>query len=271
MRDKSQREPAGHRPRRRGFTYVELTMAMGITVMIALGAGLVMRTVQTGADYTYGHGAAAQHARVVVERIERAVEQSAASTDYPPFVVLADTFGTWKFPETLVVWRADANNDRIPQVNELVVFCPNPNAPNVLWELTATTDARFAPLADAAALTPIIDGLKSSGGSQKTVLTELVHRGIIPEESNKRRAAVRFVSRLQPTAAEWAAYRGGTLNWNQLAWAQGIYGSSTGLRQAWLRFELLLTPVDNAATSGDNDYPVIPFFGSATRHYELRR
>jgi hypothetical protein len=271
MNDTPQRERMRRRPFRRGFTYVELTIAMGITVMIALGAGLVMRTVQRASDFTYSHGAAAQHGRVVVERMERAVEQSAASTDYPPFAVLADTFGAWKFPETLVVWRVDANNDKVPQVNELVVFCPNPNTPSVLWELTATADTRFAPLGDTTALKPIVDGLKASAGSQKTVLTEIVHTGIIPEESNKRRAAVRFVGRLQPTAAEWAAYRGSTLDWNQLAWAQGVYGSQTGLRQAWVRFELLLTPIDNAASSGDNEYPVIPFFGSATRHYELRR
>jgi hypothetical protein len=244
---------------------------MGITVMIVLGAGLVMRTVQMGADYTYGHGAAAQHARVVIERIERAVEQSAATTDYPPLAVLSETFGAWQFPETLVVWKSDTNLDKIPQVAELVIFCPSRAAPNVLWELTAPGDTRTAPLGDTTALKLIVDGLKVSPASQKTVLTEIVHTGIIPEDSNQRRAAVRFVSRFQPTAAEWASFRAATLNWNQLSWAQSIYGSATGLRQAWVRFELQLEPIDNVATSGDNEYPVVPFFGSATRHYELKR
>jgi hypothetical protein len=239
--------------------------------MIVIGAGLVMRTVQQATDYAYGHGAAAQHARVVVERIERAVEQSAATTDYPPLAVLSETFGAWKFPETLVVWKSDANTDRIPQVGELVIFCPSVASPNALWELTASGDTRTAPMADAAALKVIVDGLKVSPGSQKTVLTEIVRTGIIPEDSNKARAAVRFVSRLQPTEAEWASFRASTLNWNQLTWAQGIYGSATGLRQAWVRFELQLEPIDNVATSGDNEYPVIPFFGSATRHYEMRK
>jgi hypothetical protein len=256
---------------RRALTLAELLIGLAITAMIVGGAAAVVRTVRVGSDYSYGHGAAIQHGRVLAERIGRAVRQAAATDLEPPLVVLADEAGAWRFPDTLVVWKSDANADQAPQVSELVLFCPNPNTPNVLWELTAPGDSRTVSLADAAALAAVVSELKSASSSQKIELTTLAHTATVAEDNGRRRAALRLEADFRPTAAEWASLQGGTADWNSLSWAQGIYGSKTGLRQAWVRFELLLDPANNAAATGENPYPAIPFFGSATRNYELHR
>jgi len=54
-------------------------------------------------------------------------------------------------------------------------------------------------------------------------------------------------------------------------WVQDIHGPNTGLRQAWCRFELQLTPGEDSRASDPNGDTAIPFFGSGAIYYQLER
>lgn len=93
----------------------------------------------------------------------------------------------------------------------------------------------------------------------------------------KRRAALRFHVRLRPSDEQWETYQIEPDEetkrdlWKGLAWAQGIYGDQTGLRQVSLRIELQLMPGEESAATGREAQQAIPFLGSAALYYEMHR
>ncbi len=256
---------------RRGITLVELLMSTMVMAMIAVALATMAQAVQMSSTYSHGHGTATQHARVAIERINRAVRFAAATTDSPGVVVLSETVGTWRFPDTLVVWRADSNADKLPQVNELVVFCPNPSTPTELWELSTISDTVTVTLSDNVALHAAVDRMKAANDSERVVLSDLLRVASPYEDGSGLRGALRFEVELAPTAAQWTSYQAGDMAWAALSWAQGIYGSQTGMRQTWVRYEIQMMPGEYAAEASNNSDMAIPFLGSATLYYELNK
>lgn len=262
----------------RGLTLVELLIAIAIMSTLALALGSLAHGVQVASEYTEGYGTATQHARVVTERINRAVQQAYPSEDYPGVIVVPETIGSWRFPDTLVVWNpangAPASSAGPPRVSELKIFCPNPSMPNELLEITAATDTRSLPAAtNTAAIKTMIDGLKTSASSKKIVLTDLLRTAPISGNTGPSpdRAGVRFELELRPTASEWASYKAGTTTWANLSWPQNMSGASSALRHVWVRYELQLVP-GVAWIAGDAaGAKATPFLGSATLRYELKK
>lgn len=256
---------------RRGVTLIELLMSTMVMAMIAVALASLARAVQMSSTYSHVHGTANQHARVAIERINRAVRHAAATADHPGVVVLSDQTGVWRFPDTLVVWKQDSNADELPQVNELVVFCPNPKVSGEFWELSTTSDTATVSLNDEAALKVAVNRLKAAGDSQVVVLTDLLRSASPNGDGSNLRAALRFEVELAPTATQWASYLADDSDWSALSWGQGIYGSQTGLRQVWVRYEIQFTSGEYAGDDLNHRELAIPFFGSATMYYELRK
>ena len=257
------------------MTLVELLLAASIMAMIAGVMGALASAVQTGSRYSQGHGLAAQHARVAFERISRAVSEAHATADYPGVVSAYETVGTWRFPDTLVVWHpvgAPVNPTGPPLVKELIIYCPDPDRPNRLLEITIPNDSRPAPLNEELNGTwrSQLQLLKRSPDAKRVVLTDLV-RTALPDKGAARRGAVRFERSLQPSASAWAAYRAGTTTWNNLAWPQGLYGENVGTRQAWVRIELQLMPGADAVAADSSGEQAIVFPGSAALYTQLPR
>jgi prepilin-type N-terminal cleavage/methylation domain-containing protein len=270
--------PVGTRPsrRRRGLTLLELLIAISIMVLVVAALGGLARAVQLGSAYGEGRGTATQHARVVIERITRSVQEATANELFPGFLVVAEEEGGYRFPDTLVVWRpstAAADPDGLPRFNELVIFSPHPKAAGQLMEITVPGDTRQVPPVDQpAAWTAAIAAVKSSLQAESVPLTSLCRVCSPPAPSLSRgRAAVRFESRLRPSAEDWNAYQAGTLPWDDLAWVQGLRGSRAGVRQAWLRMELQLMPGEQAVADDPVGQQAIPFFGSTALYYELKQ
>jgi hypothetical protein len=63
----------------------------------------------------------------------------------------------------------------------------------------------------------------------------------------------------------------GNLAWNDLTWAQGIHGESTGMRQTWVRYELQLYPTQIESGDADRLQSPAPFLGSATLYSQLKK
>lgn len=264
--------PPHHRPPTRpGLTLIELMLAITLTVLVMGAMAAVTKGVQMSYAYTEGYGTVTQHARVVIDRIARNVKQATANESFPGFLVLADTEGTYTFPETLVIWRpsgAPSNPQGLPRYNELVIYAPAPENPNELVEFTTPSDTRQAPDAsDVTAWTAAIRTLKRASSTQKVSLTTLLRTALT---NSSTRGAVRFVSRLTPSDADWTNYTQGSSAWNQLAWPRGLQGSRWGMRQAWLRMELQFQPQPNLAVPGSSLSTAV-FFGSATVEFALAR
>ena len=259
---------------RRGLTLIELLLA--ITIMVLLSGVMVAMasSVHRCFEHGEGYGNATQHARVAIERITRMVSTATANATFPGVLVLSETEGTWTFPDILVVWHptgAAANPAGLPLYQELVIYCPDVNSPNDLVEITVPGNTGVVPAYTATAtwLTQI-EAIRASATCQKTILTDLLATGTVVEASSSATLGnVRFESRLIPSQTTWTQYTQGTLTWAQLAWAQGVYGKTTGLRQVWVRMEMQVVPYSDVVSSSSAAMAAVPFFGSATLYYQL--
>jgi prepilin-type N-terminal cleavage/methylation domain-containing protein len=260
---------------RSGLTLIELLIATSIIAMAALAMGTLARATQVSASYVEGSLTSAQHARVAMERINRAVFTATASEDFPGAIVWAESVAGQRFPDTLVVWKPAegslaANPVGLPRFSELVVFCPNPTVPSELLEITSRNDQRTVPaLTNITQWTTELTALKTGVASQKIVLTNML-RGAQTSSTGPRRGCVRFESLVRPSIAAIAAYRAGTTKWTDLPWPQHWFGQTTGMRQTWVRYELQLLP-HSRSDDAASDWEVLPFLGSAAKYYELAR
>jgi len=250
-------------------------IAMTVVAMMVGTLAALARGVQEGYVYTEGHGTATQHARVALERITATVREAATSAQFPGVLVVSSEEAGWEFPDTLVVWSPDgdpADSDGLPRVDELVIYCPNPNRPSQLVELTFPSDTSTVPAADdTSGWKAKVESLKSSSRRSPVLLTDLLRTAKVQDSSTTERGSVWFSVRRRPSDDEWAQFEAGTTGWDDLAWVQGIYGSQAGLRQVSVRIEMQLMPGDRALADPDGATSPVPFFGSAALYYELTR
>lgn len=262
---------------RSGLTLVELLIATAIMGILAVVLSGLATAVNQSWKYTEGHGLANQHSRVAIERITRAVRGATTAEDYPGFVVASETVAAWRFPDTLIVWYPDGspvNPDGPPLVSECVMFCPDPDNPNLLLEITAPSDnATVPPFAEVSAGTwnSEIAAIKSSSSSRRVVLSNLVRTGTVSGTGGGERGAIRFEQVLRPSESEWADYETASLAWEDMSWPLGMYGSQTGVRYTWLRCELQLMPGKVAAAEDTQGQQALPFFGSAGLYFKVDR
>ncbi|MBN2023935.1 MAG: hypothetical protein JW809_14220 [Pirellulales bacterium] len=245
------------------MTLIELLMACAVMVIIAGTVGGLAKTVLTGSEYADGQGLAAQHAQVTLERIGRIVREATANESFPGAVVLAETVSGWQYPDTLVVWHpsgAPVDPAGSPRLNELVIFCPHPDYPNRLVQITAPGNTGTLSSVDVARYNQI-NAVKQATSSTVVTLTDLVRTAGANGSTTAadRRGTVRFAVRLRPVTIDHS-------NWSSNAWAQGIHGTQMGLRQVWVRTELQLVPGPDGAASG-----AIPFLDSAALYYQVQR
>ena len=238
-----------------------------VIVMGALGA--MAKAVNEGALYGETYGNATQHARVAMERISATVRGATTSDAFPGLIVLEETEGGWGFPDVLVVWHPDGlpvAPDGLPRVNELRVYCPNPDAPNELLEVTFPSDTReVPPVSNQAAWLTEAANMKTSERAKRTVLTSLLRTAQATDLAESERGAVRFNVRYRPSESEM----GGSTSWEDRAWPQGIYTDKMGLRQVWLRIELQMVPGSTSVGVRSPNETAIPFLGSASCLYEV--
>jgi hypothetical protein len=237
--------------------------------------GALARTVQQGFEYSEGYGVTTQHARVALDRIAQNVCQATASGQFPGCIVVAETVGGYRYPDTLVIWRPSgtaANSTGLPLYSELVIYCPNPASPCELVEITAPSDTRTVPeVTNTTTWSSELASLKKASTTKIVLLSALLRTCSTSESSGSSalRGAVRFETRLRPSDTDWANYKAGSVTWMNLPWVQGIYGSQAGLRQVWVRMELQFTPGVDWIESNTAAAQAIPFVGSAALYYSL--
>ncbi len=259
-----------------GLTLVELLIAMAIMgTMAAMVAGL-SQAATSGWQYGQGHADATQHARVALERIARTVREAWATPDFPGCAISSSNVGSWRFPDTLVVWSPNGlpvNVAGPPLVNECVFYCPDPVNPQQLVEIRAPTDTRTIPLGSELSLSTWqteIAAIKIAPSSTKVVLTDLLRTsenaiGLL------KRGAIRFERELRPSESEWTAYQGTTISWTDMSWPQDLFGSTSGTRHVWIRVELQLMPGYETLARDPAGQQAVVFFDSADLIYTLSK
>jgi hypothetical protein len=257
------------------MTVVELLFAVMIMAVVAAALEAMAGSVQVANDYSQGYGTATQHARAALARVEAAIHGAYAKSIYPGVWMTADTDGQWTYPNTLVVWQPSgtpANPSGPPLVQELAIFCSDPNTPNDFVELSVPGNTTTVPTTNTSSFTSLINSLKTSASANKVVLTNLLQVVSVSNSASAGsagRPAVRFVVTLTPSAASWPSYQSGTTAWSSLAWPQGMYSSAEGRRQVWVRSEIDLVPGVNWTGQNSAAATSIPFLGSACLNYPL--
>jgi len=262
--------------RRAGLTLAELLIASTIMLLIATAVASLAATVQTTNDYCKGHTVAAQHARVALSRIERAVQNAVANEQFPGCLVVTEQAGSQVLPSTLVVWNPTAstvaNPTGLPLRSEIVVFSPDPAHPNHLIEIRSPTDTTVVPVAsDLSAWRALTDSLKTSNSTTKIMLTDRMRTAPLTGAYRDSlspadlRGAVRFRRVMAPSETEWSQYRAGTRTWQNITWPLDSFRTTSGTRAVACQTELQIAPGSMATAA----VTAIPFYGSASITHEL--
>jgi hypothetical protein len=263
---------------RQGLTLAELLVAATIMLMIATAVASLAATVNATNSYCQGHTVAAQHARVVLSRIENAVEGAAASEQFPGCLVVTEQAGSAQLPSTLVVWKpataTAANPTGLPLVSELVIFSPDPTSPGRLLEIRAPDETGVCPATgDTAAWRTLTARLTTSQTTNKIVLTDRLRTAPLTGSWTSAltpadlRGVIRFRCLVAPTQQEFALYRSGLKTWQSLAWPLDSFRATSGTRAVACQTEIQIAPgnMESAALTA------LPFYGSTLITYELAR
>ena len=263
--------------RRRGLTLAELLIASTIMLMIATAVGMLASAVHSTNDYCNGYTVSAQHARVALSRIERALEYAVASEQFPGCHIVGEQAGGQTLPSTLIVWNptgAAANPTGLPLVSEIVVFSPDPAHPNRLLEIRMPSVNSSVPaLSDSSGWRTLIDQFRTGSSTTKALLTDRLRTAPITGDYSDSlspsdlRGLVRFRRLMTPSAEQWTEYRNGTRTWQNVDWPLNSYRLTSGTRAVACQTELQIVPGSMRSAA----ITAIPFYGSTLINYELQR
>ena len=250
-------------------------MMVSIAIMGIMAAALstLGATVQMANQYATEQGVSTQHARVLIERIQRNIAKAHANETFPGVVVIPYTSGGKSFPQALVIWEPEseaASPDGSPTLGELIIYASDPASPNRLLEITFRESTAAVPGASAYGDWRIyIQGLIDSEKSRVTEITNLIRVGKNLDSDRTEYSTLRFDIRHSPSDSEFTDYDSANLRWDELSWALGISGSNSGLRQTWCRFEFQIMPTSDTSQHRELSAQAVPYFGSAAIYYQV--
>ncbi len=255
---------------KRGLSLAELLVASAVMGIICLSFGTLAMSVQMANEYSQEKNLIGQHARVIIQRIERAMQGAHATESFPGMLPITYYYASYDFPQAIAVWspEGDALAD-YPRVDELVIFAVDPNDPSQLLEVRNRFDTRTAPdLNSETEWRTLVTDLIDSSDSDIIEISDIVRAG---KAGSNYYSTLRFQTRIVPSDAEIAAARAGSVDWEDLNWATSIYSSKAGIRQTWCHFEWQLVPSSNVAEHGSLREQAVPFFGSSAILYQVTK
>ena len=263
---------------RRGFSLPELLCAVAILTVLAGAMGTLAYGVGGANDACRGQTEAAQHARVVLERIRRNVINCKASESFPGCMLASTTVGANSYPDRLLIWKSNgtaASATELPRRSDLIIYTYNPSRPIELLEITTPDTTQLTGTTNTE-LNTVVAAALSSANSTKTVISDRL--GIATTGAGTStdlttlladpasRGMLRFRILMAPSATQWAEYKAAaTRTWNNVDWPLDQYGANFGNRRVSCQAEILMLADDF------NIKPPIPFFGSATKVYQLAK
>jgi len=255
---------------KRGLSLAELLVASAVMGIICLSFGTLAMSVQMANEYSQEKNLVGQHARVILQRVERTIQGAHASEGFPGIVPITYYYASYDFPQAIAVWDPDGVPlGDYPHVDELVFFAVDRDNPNRLLEIRTDSDSSAAPdLTDEASWRTLVADLIKSSDSEIVEISDLVRAGAAGANYY---STLRFQTRVLPSDADIAAARAGTVDWEDLNWATSIYSSQAGVRQVWCHFEWQLVPSDNIDQHSRLQEQAVPFFGSSAIYYQVTK
>lgn len=255
---------------KRGLSLAELLVASAVMGIICLSFGTLAMSVQMANEYSQEKNLVGQHARVILQRVERSMQGAHATESFPGILPITYYYSTYDFPQAIAVW--DPIGDPIasyPQVDELVIFAVDPDNPNRFLEIRNESNTSTAPgVTDETAWRTLVTNLINSSDSDIVEISDLVRAG---KAGSNYYSTLRFQTRVVPTDADIAAARSGSVDWEDLTWATSIYSSKAGIRQVWCHFEWQLVPTSNIDEHSSLGEQAVPFFGSSAIYYQVTK
>lgn len=283
------------RPGRDAFTLAELLMALAITSMLTVVLGGIVSAVFTARAHTEGLQDATTQAQAALDRVKFTIAQAGVYQrgDEPTVLGIAVVPHRWyvlSHPGILVVWSGGRNGgmaaggvqNRLPLVNELVIYTADPNHGNQFVEIAVPGDSSEIafPLtndpddADFVTFQDRIIGLMASNAAERIPLCDRLRRTELPAVAGVEAMSlghVRFEVVETPDDDVIASQQTtGSPLWTDLPWAQGIAGNDFGIRQATVRIELELNKVSPQTEGTVTASAAVPVFGSASYRYVYR-
>ena len=249
-------------------------VAIAIMGIMAAALSTLGATVQMANQYATEQGISTQHARVLIERVQRNLSRAHANESFPGFVAIPYTKGGVTYPQALVIWEPTdeaSDPDGSPILGELVIYACDPDSPNRLLEITYRDSSATVPEAtESSDWRTLIQNLIDSENTTVTELTDLL-RAAKPNYGTNTSyySTLRFETRYTPSDQELSDYASSSANWEDLSWALGISGSNSGLRQSWCRFEFQVMPTSDTSKYSELSDQAIPYFGSAAIYYQV--
>jgi len=256
--------------RKHGLSLAELLVASAVMGIICLSFGTLAMSVQMANDYSQEKNLIGQHARIILQRIERTIQGAHATESFPGIVPITYYYSSYDFPQAIAVWDPEGTPlGSYPQVDELVIFAVDPDNPNQLLEIRNESDSSTAPgLTDEADWRTLVNNLIDSSDSEVVEISDLVRAG---KAGANYYSTLRFRTRVVPTDADIAAARAGSVDWEDLNWATSIYSSKAGVRQVWCHFEWQLVPSSSLEQHNRLREQSVPFFGSSAIYYQVTK
>lgn len=258
------------------MTLVELSVAVAVMSLVTVVLGGLISAVRTTREHVTGVQDATAQGTFVVERIRRAVARSGVyrigtNPTVAGVAVVWTTGSPTDRPETLVVWTGGRDGSlasqsplsRLPKANELLIYTPDPTAPQRLLEVvvpTATDDVDFS----ASGFATRVGQLVASASAEKVVICDRVRLG---STGSGTAAALRFEVEATPASDLLSSVATNTSTWTSLPWAGGACSATSGVRQVAVRIELQVATLAGTST----DRPSLPIFGSAARRYVFQK
>jgi prepilin-type N-terminal cleavage/methylation domain-containing protein len=267
----------------RGFTLLELILALFITSLAVVSLSGLMLAVQSAWTVSKNYQEVGLQGRGILDRVRWMVAQTGTYRIGSGKVqlglsVISRSVDGVLLPETLVVWSGGRSGGiqqkrqpavSLPKINELVIFTPDPASPNHLVEILIASNSSTIDFADvnfAATIQSLISG--SAAGDRLTLTDRL--RTCRVSESGSLLGNLRFELLQLPSNEQVTTTTAGSDQWYALPWSQGMGFSRGGLRTAFVRLEIQLETVQGSVSVGQSSPTSLPILGSASVRYAYR-
>ena len=273
----------------RGFTLVELLLAMSITSMVAVAISGLSYAVHTAWRHVQESEEIQLQAQAALERVQFMINECGVyqTSGQPTVLGLAAVSHGWymfELPDTLVVWSGGREGgraargvvERLPRIDELVVYSVDPDDPQRMVEFTFPTLTSSIDFQGANFESTIL-GLLSSDAAEKTRLCDRLRVSELTPSDGTDTAYgnLQFTLTFTPSDGEIASATPGSSAWRDLMWSQSVCTGTTGLRQATVWIELIAEPAENPEVTpqswmSESTSTGVPFFASQSYRYVYR-
>lgn len=253
-------------------------IGMSLLSMLAVVLSGLVSAVSSSRNYTAGLEEANIQSQAALDRIKyiashAGVYQTTGQETVPGFAVVTHNRNGQTIPDTLVIWSGGRSGglatqgplDRLPVVNELLIYTPNPNNPAQLVELVVSTNSNTIDFKSQSFDTTIRSLITRDDAEMLRVMDRLRVTNLANDGSTSgNTGCVWFELSQTPNDAAIASATVGTESWMALPWVQGIAAGSNGLRQVTINIELQAnTDYHNKIDSTDTQ----PFLGALSYRY----